>query len=128
MAFEPPGPLDPAVALGIMRQESSFDTAAISPPGARGLMQLMPFTAQSVAKRLGIPTSLATLTGDPAHNMRLGTRYLTEVLDKFGGALPLAAAGYNPGPHRVDQWLRAHGDPRTGQIAILDCLDQYPSP
>ncbi len=126
MAFEPPGPLDPAVALGIMRQESSFDTAAISSSGARGLMQLMPFTAQSVAKRLGIPTSLATLTGDPAHNMRLGTRYLTEVLDKFGGALPLAAAGYNAGPHRVDQWLRDYGDPRTGQIAMLDWLEQIP--
>jgi soluble lytic murein transglycosylase len=119
-------PPDPAVSLGIMRQESSFDVAAISPSGARGLMQLMPATAQTVAKQVGVPTSLTTLTSDPAHNMQLGTHYLQELLDRFGGALPLAVAGYNAGPHRVDQWLAENGDPRIGPIDMIDWIELIP--
>lgn len=126
MPFTPPAPLDPAVALAIMRQESSFDVGAVSPSGARGLMQLMPFTAQGVAKKLGIGTTLASLTADPGHNMRLGTAYLQEMLDRFDGALPLAVAAYNAGPHRVDQWLGENGDPRTGPVAMLDWLELIP--
>ena len=126
MPFEPPGDFDAAVALGIMRQESSFDVGAISPSGARGLMQLMPFTAREVAKKLGVPTSLPALTSDTAHNMRLGTTYLRDMLARFGGSLPLAAAAYNAGPHRVDRWLSDFGDPRTGDIAMLDWLERIP--
>jgi soluble lytic murein transglycosylase len=109
-----------------MRQESSFDPGAISPSGARGLMQLMPFTAQTVAKDLGINSSLAGLTADPAYNMRLGTEYLRQMLDRFDGSLPLAVAAYNAGPHRVDQWLEENGDPRTGSVAMLDWLELIP--
>ncbi|MBN8874673.1 MAG: lytic transglycosylase domain-containing protein [Rhodospirillales bacterium] len=124
--YTPPGPLDPAVSLSVMRQESSFDIGAVSPSGARGLMQLMPFTAQGVAKKLGIATTLASLTTDPSHNMRLGTSYLQEMLDRFGGALPLAVAAYNAGPHRVDVWLGDNGDPRTGPVAMIDWLELIP--
>jgi soluble lytic murein transglycosylase len=129
--FEPPGPLDPAVALGIMRQESSFDVGAVSPSGARGLMQLMPFTAQDVAKKLGIPAAVPSLTSDAAHNMRLGTRYILHVLDQFDGSLPLAIAGYNAGPHRVQQWLAEWGDPRRGPppggtIDMIDWMELIP--
>jgi len=126
MPFDPPPPLDPAVSLGIMRQESGFDIAAISPSGARGLMQLMPATAQTVAKQIGVGTSLAALIADPAHNMALGTRYLQDLLDRFGGALPLAVAGYNGGPHRVDQWLAENGDPRVGPIDMIDWIELIP--
>jgi soluble lytic murein transglycosylase len=127
MPFDPPvGELDPAVALGIMRQESSFDIGAISPSGARGLMQLMPFTADAVAKQLGVATSLVSLTSDPAHNMRLGTTYLRQMLDRFDGSLPLAVAAYNAGPHRVDQWLAQNGDPRGGTVDMLDWIEQIP--
>jgi soluble lytic murein transglycosylase len=124
--YTPPPPLDPAISLGIMRQESSFDVGAVSPSGARGLMQLMPFTAQDVARRLSIKTSLVSLTADPAHNMQLGTAYLQEMLDRFGGSLPLAIAAYNAGPHRVDEWLSQNGDPRTGQVPMLDWLELIP--
>lgn len=126
MPFEPPGDFDAAVALGIMRQESSFDIGAVSPSGARGLMQLMPFTAREVAKKLGIQTSLPTLTSDTTHNMRLGTTYLRDMLARFGDSLPLAAAAYNAGPNRVDRWLSDNGDPRTGDIAMLDWLERIP--
>ena len=127
IAAEPPdGPVDASVALGLIRQESSFDIGAVSPSGARGLMQLMPFTAQAVAKQIGAATSLVTLTSDPAHNMRLGTAYLREMLDRFDNSLPLATAAYNAGPHRVDEWLAANGDPRTGPIDMLDWIELIP--
>jgi len=126
-AAEPPdGPVDTSVALGLIRQESSFDIAAISPSGARGLMQLMPFTAQAVAKQIGTTTTLVSLTADPTHNMRLGTEYLRQMLDRFDNSLPLAIAAYNAGPHRVDQWLVENGDPRAGPIDMLDWIELIP--
>lgn len=127
IAAEPPdGPVDPALALGIIRQESSFDIGAVSPSGARGLMQLMPFTAQAVAKQIGSATSLVSLTEDPAHNMRLGTQYLAEMLQRFDNSLPLAIAAYNAGPHRVDEWLPENGDPRVGPIDMVDWIELIP--
>lgn len=125
--FDPPSDeLDPAVVLGIMRQESSFDVAAVSPSGARGLMQLMPSTADKTAKQLGVTTSVLSLTSDPEHNMRLGTAYLLRMLQRFGGSLPLAIAAYNAGPDRVDQWLSQNGDPRQGPIDMIDWIEQIP--
>ncbi len=70
--FSPPAPPDPAFSLGIMRQESSFDVGAVSSSGARGLMQLMPATAQSVAHQLGTPVSLSGLTADAARTCASG--------------------------------------------------------
>jgi soluble lytic murein transglycosylase len=124
--FNPAAPPDPAFSLGIMRQESSFDIGALSPSGARGLMQLMPPTAQEVAKQLGIPVSIPALTSDAGSNMRLGTAYLQEVLTRFDNYLPLAAAAYNAGPHRVVQWLGDNGDPRTGPIDMVDWIELIP--
>jgi soluble lytic murein transglycosylase len=127
IAAEPPdGPIDPAVALGLIRQESSFDIGAVSQSGARGLMQLMPATARTVAQQIGTATSLVSLTSDPAHNMRLGTTYLREMLDRFDNSLPLAVAAYNAGPHRVDEWLGENGDPRVGPIDMLDWIELIP--
>ena len=122
----PAGGVEPAVALGLIRQESSFDIGAASPVGARGLMQLMPATAASVARRLNEPASVPALTSDPAYNMRLGTAYLQGLLDQFGGALPLALAGYNAGPHRVQSWLTAQGDPLAGGADMVDWIEMIP--
>ncbi|MGE0222965.1 MAG: transglycosylase SLT domain-containing protein [Acetobacteraceae bacterium] len=128
MPYEPPTDFDPAIALGVMRQESSFDIRAVSTSGARGLMQLMPFTARDVAKKLGIATSLPMLTSDPSHNMRLGTSYLRDMLARFDGSLPLAVAAYNAGPSRVEQWVTENGDPRVagGPIDMIDWLESIP--
>lgn len=126
-AVEPPdGTVEPAVALGLIRQESSFDAQAGSPAGARGLMQLMPATAASVAQRLNEPVSVPALTADAAYNMRLGTAYLQGLLNQFGGALPLALAGYNAGPHRVQDWIAGYGDPRTGAVDMIDWIELIP--
>jgi soluble lytic murein transglycosylase len=124
--YDPATPPDPAFSLGIMRQESSFDVAAVSPSGARGLMQLMPPTATAVAKQLGIVASVAALTVDAGHNIRLGTAYLQEMLTRFDNCLPLAAAAYNAGPNRVAQWLGDNGNPLTGPIDMVDWIELIP--
>ena len=127
LAVDPPdGTVEPAVTLGLIRQESSFDIQAGSPAGAQGLMQLMPATAASVARRLNEAMSLPALTSDPAYNMRLGTAYLQALLDQFGGALPLALAGYNAGPSRVLDWIAGYGDPRTGATDMIDWIELIP--
>jgi soluble lytic murein transglycosylase len=118
--------LEPALALGIIRQESSFDTGTVSPAGARGLMQLMPETARDVAKLIGMRTPLPSLTGDPAANIRLGSVYLHGLLDQYDGCAPLAIAAYNAGPNRVQQWLTDNGDPRTPGVAMLDWIEEIP--
>jgi soluble lytic murein transglycosylase len=120
------GALDPAIVLALIRQESSFDVQAVSPSGARGLMQLMPATAQQVARQVNLASTLAALTDDPQHNMRLGSTYLRTVLDRFGNSLPLAFAAYNAGPNRVQEWLAANGDPRGPGIDMLDWIELIP--
>lgn len=105
--------IPPELAMSIARQESEMNPAAISPAGARGLMQLMPGTAKLVAGDLGLSYSQARLTSDPDYNVQLGSRYLAMMLDRFDGSVILAAASYNAGPQRADEWIRRFGDPRT---------------
>lgn len=122
----PTGQVDPAVTLGIIRQESSFDTAALSPAGALGLMQLMPATARLVGQQIGDPVSTAALLEQPEQNMKLGTAYLHGLIASFNGSLPLAIAAYNAGPTRVTRWLQENGDPRKGQIDMIDWIELIP--
>lgn len=103
-----------ALAHGITRQESSFDRAAVSHAGARGLMQLMPGTAREQAGKIGLPYDFGRLTSDPAYNVMLGSSYFARLLDQFGGHAPLAVASYNAGAGNVRKWLRENGDPRGG--------------
>jgi len=118
--------VEAALALGIIRQESSFETSTVSPAGARGLMQLMPNTAGLVAHRLRLTVSVAALTADPGYNMQLGTTYLRDLLDEFDGVVPLAVAAYNAGPTRVQEWLRTNGDPRAGTVDMIDWIELIP--
>lgn len=119
----PDAGIDPALALGIIRQESSFDAGIVSPAGARGLMQLMPATATLVAHKLGLKVSLPALTSEPRTNIRLGTAYLHDLLDQFTGSVPLAVAAYNAGPGHVLEWLAANGDPRTDGTDMIDWIE-----
>ncbi|MBR0683755.1 lytic transglycosylase domain-containing protein [Roseomonas eburnea] len=117
---------EPAFINAITRQESNFDTEAVSGANARGLMQLLPSTATLVARRLGVPFQPVQLTTSPEVNMRLGAGYLEQMLDRYDGALPLAAAAYNAGPGRVDQWLGTYGDPRGPGVDMIDWMEQIP--
>ena len=110
----------------ITRQESQFDRAAISHAGARGMMQLMPATANEVAGKLGLSYNRDLLTTDTNYNMTLGSTYFQQMLRYYGGSYPLAVAAYNAGPGNVNKWLRANGDPRTGAIPILDWIEAIP--
>jgi soluble lytic murein transglycosylase len=127
LAETPPAGLEPAVALGIMRQESSFDPAAISGAGAEGLMQLMPATARKTSRDDGIPYDNLF---DPSQNMALGTAYLAGLIQQFGDCLPLAIAAYNAGPQNVANWLAENGDPemrnQAGGANIIDWIEEIP--
>jgi soluble lytic murein transglycosylase len=103
-----------ALAHGITRQESSFDRAAVSHAGARGLMQLMPGTARETAGKVGLPYDFGRLTTDPAYNVMLGSSYFDRLLGEWGGQAALAVASYNAGSGNVRKWVRANGDPRGG--------------
>lgn len=118
-------PVERAIALGLARQESQFDNRAQSSAGALGLMQLMPGTAQKVARTIGEPYVQARLTSDAAYNARLGSAYLADMLGQFG-ALELALAAYNAGPHRVSRWLDENGDPRGDRVDMIDWVELIP--
>jgi len=119
-------PVAAAYALAIARQESEFDATVASSAGARGLMQLMPATAQHVAETAGLPYDLPKLTADPLYNARLGTAYLAGLLGRYGGSYLLATAAYNAGPGRVDQWLRELGDPRDAGADPVGWIESIP--
>jgi soluble lytic murein transglycosylase len=120
------GSIERALALALTRQESSFNAAAVSPSGALGLMQLLPGTARDVAGRLNVPFIQEKLTRDPAYNVQLGSQYLAEMLQRFGGSYELALAAYNAGPNRVARWLESIGDPRNGKIDMVDWIELIP--
>ncbi len=96
--------VDPYLVAAVMREESAFGPAAVSRAGARGLMQLMPATARRVARTLALPDPLPEGLHAPALNLTLGIAYLAQVLEEFGGNLPLALAAYNAGPQAARRW------------------------
>ena len=115
-----------AAAHGIIRQESSFERSAVSSANARGMMQLIPSTAQIEARRLGVPFSVPRLTSDPDYNILLGTAHLSRLMDNFGGNLVLVAVAYNAGPGRVPQWIAANGDPRRPGTDVVEWIENIP--
>lgn len=118
--------VDQALAHAVIRQESEFDQYARSPAGALGLMQLMPRTAREVAKRRGWPYQDGWLTSRPEQNVLLGSAYINNLLNSYGGSYPMALAAYNAGGGRVNQWIREIGDPRKGQVDWVDWIELIP--
>jgi soluble lytic murein transglycosylase len=112
--------------LALIRQESAFYPRAVSRAGARGMMQLLPTTAKRVARATGQRYSRARLLDDPQYNIRLGRAYLGTMMSRFDHAPALALAAYNAGPGRVDRWVRQIGDPRTGEIDLVDWIEAIP--
>lgn len=120
------GSIERALALALTRQESGFDAAAVSSSGALGLMQLLPATAREVAGKLSLPFVQDKLTSDPAYNVTLGSQYLAQMLQRFGGSYEVALAAYNAGPNRVARWLTTMGDPRDGKVDMVDWIEMIP--
>ena len=115
-----------ALALSISRRESEFDPSAQSKAGARGLMQVMPGTAELVAKRLGEMSSAGRLISDPPFNVRMGSVYLSHIIEEFGPAVALVASGYNAGPGRPRKWITQFGDPRKDSVDVVDWVEMIP--
>ena len=114
------------MALSISRRESEFFQDARSGVGALGLMQLMPATAREVAGELGIGFSESRLTSDPNYNAQLGAGYLAKLYKQFGNSPVQIAAAYNAGPSRPIRWMKERGDPRRGQVDVIDWIEEIP--
>ena len=119
-------PVSTELALAIARRESEFDPVVTSSAGARGLMQLMPRTARAVARDQGMTFSNARLLSDWQYNAKLGSAYLSELIDDFGESPVMVAAGYNAGPGRPKSWMDRFGDPRKDEIDIIDWIEHIP--
>ncbi|HSL72231.1 MAG TPA: lytic transglycosylase domain-containing protein [Longimicrobiales bacterium] len=101
--------IDPAIAFGLVKTESTFNPRAISHVGARGLTQVMPRTARWL-----MPGTRADDLYDRRTNLRLGFKYLNQLVDKYRGDVKLALTAYNRGPGTVDRVLKRGGDPDNG--------------
>ncbi len=106
--------LDPMLVAGLIRQESAFESKAMSRAGAIGLMQVEPKTASKLARQLKVRYARTRLT-DPGYNLQLGSRYLANLIQTFG--TPEAAlAAYNAGEDRVVQWTAGQNYLETAEF------------
>jgi soluble lytic murein transglycosylase len=96
--------LDPYLVAGLIRQESLFQPEALSRAGALGLMQIMPSTGKMVAGKMGMSGFRTTMLLDPEVNIRIGTAYLGDLLDRYGTDWHKILANYNAGPRPVAKW------------------------
>jgi soluble lytic murein transglycosylase len=110
----------------ITRQESQFDREALSPAGARGLMQLMTATAKEQAGKLGLPWEPSRLTEDTSYNVMIGSSFFDRMLNYYNGSYVLAVASYNAGPGNVNRFIRANGDPRLPNVDVVDWIEAIP--
>jgi soluble lytic murein transglycosylase len=108
------GGLDPLLLLSLIRQESAFNHMARSAVGARGLMQVMPATARSIA------SVSATRLYDPQVNITVGTRFFTTSLEHYNGDVELTLAAYNAGVMKVDQWVKRY--PIENKVLFMDLI------
>lgn len=119
-------PVATELALAIARRESEFNPVVQSGVGAKGLMQLMPRTAKSVAEELGVEFDVDRLLTDWRYNARLGSRYLARLQEEFGASPILISVGYNAGPSRARAWITAFGDPRSAGVDVVDWIEHIP--
>ena len=114
---------DSALILSIIRQESEFDLSANSHAGAKGLMQLMPYTAKLVSKQAKLPYSKSRLTTDPEYNINLGSHYIAGLILQYDGAYPFAVTAYNAGPNRVKYWKKINKNTQKKQNDYIDWVE-----
>jgi soluble lytic murein transglycosylase len=126
-AYQPfRAPPEPAFMLSIARQESEFNTATLSGAGARGLMQVMPITAEHVCRDYKVKCEISRLMTDRSYNASMASAYIADRMDEFQGSYVLSLAGYNAGPGRTRQWIREFGDPRLGNPDPVDWIHRIP--
>tara|TARA_Y100001970_G_scaffold167028_1_gene204477 strand:- start:2210 stop:4216 length:2007 start_codon:yes stop_codon:yes gene_type:complete len=117
---------DQSLIHSVIRQESQFDPKAGSHAGAKGLMQLMPYTAKRVSQGLNLEYSKSKLTENPNYNVILGSAYLDILLSNLDGSYILTLAAYNAGESRVAAWIKKYGDPRKDDIDPVNWIELIP--
>jgi soluble lytic murein transglycosylase len=125
--YQQVGPnVEPCVVYSIVRQESAFNAHAISSVGAVGLMQVMPSSGRTIAKRVNLPFDQRRLLDDVTYNAQIGTAELGDVINDYRGSYILAFASYNAGRRRVKEWIEQYGDPRDKKIDPVDWIERIP--
>jgi soluble lytic murein transglycosylase len=119
-------PPETAMLLGIARQESEFNSAIVSTAGARGLLQVMPITARHICNDHKVKCDVPRLLTDNSYNAMIASAYIGDRMAEFGGNYVLTLAGYNAGPGRAREWVRAFGDPRTSKVDPIDWIESIP--
>jgi len=126
----PFAPLQNSVAVSVVysiaRQESAFDSTAVSSAGAKGLMQMILSTAKRTAEHAGVAFDAKRLVTDAAFNAQLAARHLGELLAEQKGSYILTFAAYNAGGKHVKEWLGAYGDPRKPGVDPIDWVERIP--
>jgi soluble lytic murein transglycosylase len=115
--------LDPSWVHGVMRSESALAHGAVSSAGALGLMQVTPATARRLARDHGLVYGGREQLKDPELNIRFGTRFMRELLDRYGQNPVLVSGAYNAGPNAVDRWLDSR--PRGQAAAWIETIPYY---
>jgi soluble lytic murein transglycosylase len=111
--------VDPLLVTALIRQESLFDPEAVSGADARGLMQLLPRTADEIARSTGVPPPESGALHDTTTNIDLGVALLARLLARYGGSEAKALAAYNAGEDAVTKWERRYGDRDADEFVEL---------
>lgn len=119
-------PPETAMLLGVARQESEFHTQTVSTAGAKGLLQVMGITARHVCRDYKIKCELGRLLDDKPYNTMLASAYIGDRMGEFSGSYVLTLAGYNAGPGRAREWIKARGDPRDPSVDPIDWIERIP--
>lgn len=114
------------LVLAVIKTESNFRATAQSGVGAKGAMQVMDGTARRVGRANGVEIDTRMMATNFDYNVVVGSKVFGDLLTRFDGNVMLAAAGYNAGEGRPDEWLRRFGDPRAGQIDVVDWIELIP--
>ncbi len=125
--YRPIGPeIDKALIYAIARQESMFNASVVSRAGATGLMQVMPATGRTIARREGVAFDPSQLHADPATNVRFGAAELRSLLENYQDNYVLTFAAYNAGRGSVAKWIAQYGDPRDPNVDPIDWVERIP--
>ncbi len=121
-------PIERSMIYSVARTESAFDQRDKSPANAVGLMQVTPEAGRDTAKRFGVTYDWGRMVSDPVYNTQMGAAELSALLKEYKGNHIMTFAGYNAGRGRVQEWVKAHGDPRDPNVDPVDWVERIPLP
>jgi soluble lytic murein transglycosylase len=118
--------IEPGMIYSVARTESAFDQRDRSPAKAVGLMQVTPEAGRDTAKRFGVTYDWNKLVSDPVYNTQMGAAELSALLREYRDSHIMTFAGYNAGRGRVQEWIKAYGDPRDPKVDAVDWVERIP--